>query len=146
MNLRRDGGRYIRGAALALLLCGSGGDNSAAQTGQANVSGTWDAHFSGTVQGTGTSQTDDLVMEIRQNGSDVAGTVRVQGLDLVFPLSGEVSGTTFRYTVRGDLGPSCEVLVEAETTVDAAASRLSGIQTQSTCEGTAVGKVTAVRR
>jgi hypothetical protein len=113
---------------------------------QADVSGTWDAEFSGIVQGTGTSQTDEFIIEVRQNDSNVTGTLRLQGLDLPFELNGEVQGTTFTYTIEGSLGPSCEVTVEAETTIDVATGRLSGTQTQSTCEGIAVGQITAVRR
>jgi len=130
------------GAAIVLLLSSS----AAPAPLQVNVSGTWDAHFSGRVEGAGTSQTDDFVMDIRQNGSSVTGTLRVQGLDLPLPLTGEVLGTTFTYTARGDISPTCEAAVVAETTVNVAAGRLSGSQTQSTCEGKAVGQVTAVRR
>lgn len=133
-------------AAFVLLLSACTSGFAMLAGAQTNVGGTWDVHFAGTVQETGTSQTDDFVMEIRHDGSGVAGTLRVAGLDPAFPLSGEVSGTTFRYTVTGNLGPACEVSVTGETTVDAATGRLSGSQTQSTCEGTAIGEVTAVRR
>jgi hypothetical protein len=147
MNLTTHRRRYLLGAAFVLLLVTCGGDGTARATrSQTNVTGTWDAEFSGTVQGAGTSQTDEFVIEVRQDGSNVTGTLLVRGLDMPLTLSGEVQGTTLTYTVKGRLGPTCEVTVKAETTIDATTGRMRGTQTQSTCEGTAVGKITAVRR
>ena len=40
------------------------------------VTGTWEAGFSGKVQGKGTSQDDMLVLELTQDGSAVKGTLR----------------------------------------------------------------------
>ncbi len=110
------------------------------------VSGTWDASFVGTIQGKGTEQNDLLVMQLEQNGSTVKGTLRFDGLDFSFPVSGKVAGTTFTYSSNGKVDPNCEFTVVGETTVDAAAGRFTGSQTQANCEGTAIGKVTATRR
>ena len=147
MNLTTHRRRYLLGSAFVLLLFTCGGDGIATATrSQTNVTGTWDAEFSGIVQGAGTSQTDEFVIEVRQDGSNVTGTLLVRGLDMPLTLSGEVQGTTLTYTVKGSLGPTCEVTVKAETTIDATTGRMRGTQTQSTCEGTAVGQITAVRR
>lgn len=147
MNLKTHRRRRLLGAAFVLLFVSSGGNGTARPTrSQVNVSGTWDAEFSGMVQGAGTSQRDEFVIEVRQDGSNVTGTLLVRGFDMPFTLSGAVQGTTFRYTVKGSLGPTCGVTVEAEATIDAATGHMRGKQTQSTCEGTAVGQITAVRR
>jgi hypothetical protein len=98
------------------------------------------------VLGQGTSQTDELVMELRQSGANVTGSIRVRGLDLPVPLSGSVDGERFAYTALASLGPSCDVVVSADTSVDAEATRFTGTQTQSTCEGVAVGRIAATRR
>ena len=50
------------------------------------------------------------------------------------------------YTAVTSLGPECEARVDAELTVDPSGSRLAGSQTQSTCEGTAIGQVSATKR
>lgn len=110
------------------------------------VSGTWDVSFVGTVQGKGTEQDDTIVMQLKQNGSNVKGTLRFEGLDFSFPVSGKVAGTTFTYSSNGKVDPNCEFTVVGETTVDAATGRFTGSQTQANCEGTAIGKVTATRR
>ena len=147
MNLKTYRHREVLGAAVALLLVSSGcGRLILAARIQVNVSGTWDARFDGTVQGAETSQTDEFVIEVQQSGSNVTGTLRFRGLDVPFTLSGEVQGTSFKYTAKGKLGPTCEVSIKAETTIDAADGRLRGNQTQSNCEGVAVGHITAVRR
>lgn len=128
---------------LALLAAGCGQNPVGPEAGT-GVTGTWDARFQGTVQGQGTSQIDSFVMELRQSGSSVTGTLRLSGLDLTVPVSGEVEATTFTYSARALLAPGCEAVVRAETTVDI--TRFSGSQTQSTCDGTAVGQVSATRR
>ena len=110
------------------------------------VTGTWEARFSGKVQGKGTSQNDTLVMELTQDGSTVKGTLRFKGLETSFPITGKVKGRTFSYTAKASVGPNCEASVVAETTVDDVAGRFEGSQTQSNCEGTAVGRVSAVRK
>jgi hypothetical protein len=112
----------------------------------AQVTGTWDARFSGKVQGKGTSQDDTFVMELKQDGSNVKGTLQFKGLDVSFPVTGKVKGTTFSYSAKANAGPNCEATVVGETTVDETAGRMEGSQTQGNCEGTAVGTVTAVRR
>ena len=109
------------------------------------VAGTWHARFSGQVQDKGTSQDDTLVMELTQDGSTVKGTLHFRGLETTFPIIGKVKGKTFSYSAKASMGPNCEATVVAETTVDDAADRFEGSQTQSNCEGTAVGRVTAVR-
>ena len=110
------------------------------------VGGTWDAHFVGKVRGTGSSQTDTFVMDLKQDGSRVKGTIVFKGLNVAIPVTGKVTGTTLSYTGKASIGPKCEAEVVGETTVDDAAGRIEGSQTQSNCEGTAIGKVTAVRR
>jgi len=110
------------------------------------VSGTWDANFSGLVQGTGTSQTDTFVMKLEQDGSSVKGSIRFKSLDFSFPVSGTVTATTFTYTAKGNLGPKCEFTLAGETVVNETTNRMKGSQTQTNCEGTAKGEVTAVRR
>lgn len=110
------------------------------------VTGTWEARFSGKVEGKGTSQDDTLVMELTQDGSSVKGTLRFKGLETIFPITGKVKGRTFSYSAKATVGPNCEASVEAETTLDDVADRFEGSQTQSNCEGTAVGRVTAVRK
>jgi len=110
------------------------------------VTGTWDAKFSGTVERTGTSQHDTFVMELKQEGSKVTGTLRFKGLDMDLPLSGKVAGSTFIYTSKAMLSSDCEASIAAETILDESSGKLNGSQTQRNCEGTAVGQVTAVRR
>ena len=110
------------------------------------VTGTWEARFSGKVQDKGTSQDDTLVMELTQDGSTVKGTLHFKGLETSFPIKGKVKGKTFSYSAKASMGPNCDAIVVAETTVDDAADRFEGSQTQSNCEGTAVGRVTAVRQ
>ena len=113
---------------------------------EVNVTGTWDASFSGTVKRTGTSQDDTFVMELKQEGTKVTGTLRFKGLNLDFPVSGKIAGTTFTYTSKAMLSPDCEASLAAETTIDESSRKFKGSQTQTTCEGTAVGKVTALRK
>jgi cytoskeletal protein CcmA (bactofilin family) len=110
------------------------------------VTGTWQARFSGKVQGKGTSQDDTLVLELTQDGSTVKGTLRFKGLETSFPIAGKVKGRTLIYSAKGNVGPNCEASVVGEATVDDVAGRFEGSQTQSNCEGTAVGRVTAVRK
>ena len=110
------------------------------------VTGTWEARFSGTVQGKGTSQDDTLMMELTQDGSTVKGTLRFKGLETSFPIAGKVKGKTFSYSAKASVGPNCEASVVAETTVDDVAGRFEGSQTQSNCEGTAVGRITAFQK
>ena len=110
------------------------------------VTGTWVARFSGKVQGKGTSQDDTLVMELTQDGSTVKGTLRFTGLETSFSINGQVKGKTFSYSGKARIGPNCDATVVAETTVDDAGGRFEGSQTQSNCEGTAVGRVAAVRQ
>lgn len=122
---------------------GCGGSNPASPA-QQTVSGTWDAQFTGTVQGAGTRQTDTFVMELRQDGANVSGTLLYRGTTIPLPVSGRVDGARLIYDGRVSIAPNCEAVVHAETTIDGV--RLSGQQTQSTCEGTAVGQMTATRR
>lgn len=110
------------------------------------VTGTWEVRFSGKVQGKGTSQDDTLGMVLTQDGSTVKGTLRFTGLETSFPITGKVKGKTFSYSAKASIGPNCEATVVAETIVDDVAGRFGGSQTQSNCEGTAVGRVAAVRQ
>lgn len=138
----------LRVLILLLLLgvsTGCGGSNPTSPAPQTlSVSGTWDGQFSGTVQGAGTRQTDTFVMELRQDGANVSGTILYRGTNIPLPVSGRIEGARFTYDGRVSIAPNCEAVVRAETTIDGV--RLSGQQTQSTCEGTAVGQMTATRR
>lgn len=122
---------------------GCGGANPGSPTPQ-SVSGTWDGEFSGTVQGRGTQQRDSFVMELKQDGANVSGTLLYGGTNIPLPVSGRIDGARFTYEGRVGIAPNCEAAVRGETTIQSA--RLSGQQTQSTCEGTAVGQMTATRR
>jgi hypothetical protein len=138
---------YILALLPFTLLIGWGGvDHAKSLPTEVQVAGTWDAHFSGTVERTGTPHDDTFVMELKQEGAMVTGTLRFKGLDLSFPLSGKVAGTAFSYTSKARLNPNCEATITGETIVDAASGKFKGSQTQTNCEGTAVGQVTAVRR
>ena len=98
------------------------------------------------VEGTGTSQTDTFVLELEQDGSSVKGSIRFKGLDFSFPVSGTVAATTFSYTAKGNISAKCEFTLAGETVVNESTNRMKGSQTQTNCEGTAKGEVTAVRR
>jgi hypothetical protein len=112
---------------------------------RSDVSGVWDARFEGTVTGRGTSQTDDLSMELSQSGSSVTGSLRFSGLDISFPVSGTVTGNRFDYRSSVTL-EGCELRLEARTVIDPGGLRFSGDQTQASCEGTATGRVEATKR
>jgi len=129
---------------LALLILVYWGTSS--QPTNVRVSGTWDGNFSGLVEGAGTSQTDTFVMELKQDGSNVKGSIRFKGLDLSFPVSGNVKATTFTYTAKSNISPKCEFTLVGEMIVNESTNRMKGSQTQTNCEGTAKGEVTAVRR
>jgi hypothetical protein len=137
---------YLAILQITFLLVWGGVNFAQAIPTDVQVSGTWSGRFSGTVEGLGTAQDDALVMELKQKGSKVTGTLRFEGLDLTFPVFGNVTGTTFTYTSKAMLSPNCEATITAETTVDALTRSFKGSQTQKNCEGTAVGVVTAVRR
>jgi hypothetical protein len=63
-----------------------------------------------------------------------------------FPITeGQINGNLLTYSALY-LGPRCEARVDAELTVDASVTRLERSQTQSTCEGTALGQVTATKQ
>jgi hypothetical protein len=133
--------------ALAFLIpiSASSCDGTSPHEPTSNVSGIWDARFEGTVHGSGTSQSDDFVLELAQSGSSVTGTVRFVGLNVDFPLTGTVTGDRFQYRSSLTLA-GCELRMEAETVVDAGGRRFTGTQTQSSCEGAASGRVEATHR
>ena len=134
-------------AALILagsLLGGCGGGPTAPTA--VDVSGTWDASFAGIVQGGGTTQTDDFIMELSQSGATVSGFLRHSDAIDVPITAGRITGSRLTYSAVTTLGQECEVRVDAEITVDPLGTRMEGSQTQSTCEGTAVGQVTATKR
>ena len=85
-------------------------------------------------------------MELKQEGSQITGTLRFKGLNTDFPVSGKIAGTTFIYTSKAMISPDCEASLAAKTTIDESSDKFKGSQTQTTCEGTAIGEVTAVRR
>ena len=148
MRIKTARHRYLLGVVLPFVLLNIGNeiDHAKPTPAEVNVTGTWDASFSGTVEPTGTSQDDTFVMELKQEGTTVTGTLRFKGLNLDFPVSGKIAGTTFIYTSKAMLSPDCEASLAAETTIYESSHKFKGSQTQSTCEGTAVGKVTALRR
>jgi len=142
-----DIGRPLVLLGVLVSLAGCQGENPVRPQATIDVSGTWDARFEGTVQGRGASQIDRFVIELQQSGSSVTGALRFTGLDVTIPVSGEVKGTTtLIYTARATLAPGCEGVVRAQATLDRAATTFGGSQTQSTCEGTAVGQVSGTRR
>lgn len=102
--------------------------------------------FEGSCEGNGTPHDDTFVMELKQEGSKVTGMLRFEGLDLDFRVSGKVTGTAFSYTSKARLNQNCEAAIAGATTVEAGSGKFKGSQTQTNCEGTAVGQVIAVRR
>ena len=132
----------------ALILTGGllgGCDGSPAAPGTVNVTGTWDASFEGIVQGVGTTQNDDFTMELSQSGPIVRGFLRFSSVDAPIT-AGRISESQLTYSAVTSLGQGCEARVDADTTVDPSGIRIEGSQTQSTCEGTAVGRVVATKR
>ena len=83
-------------------------------------------------------------MDLKQDGSKVTGTLRFEGFDLDFRVSGDVAGTAFSYTSKARLNPNCEATIAGATNVEAASGQFKGSQTQTTCEGTAVGQLTSI--
>ena len=142
--------RVILLSALAAHLNACRGGPSGPDQQLVNVAGVWDVEFSGTVQGRGTAQNDSLVMELTQSGPNVTGSMCsglcVPGDFPILEVSGIVNGESLVYAARASLGPDCDVVVEAEVTLNAAGTVFTGSQTQSTCEGTAVGSVSARKR
>src|ERR1700754_3380736 len=110
--------------SLLILISWSGSNSAGSLPPDVQISGTWDCSFSGTVQGKGTSQTDTLVMDLNQNGSRVTGRLRLDGLDVSFPVAGKVAGTKFTYIAKGSMGPNWEAAIEGEMTFD---ERANGI-------------------
>ena len=130
---------------VACVGCGGSSVNPSSPSPQSlSVAGIWDGHFSGTVQGTGTGQSDDFVMELRQEGASASGTLLYRGTTVPLLISGMVEGSRFTYTGRVNLAPNCEATVRGEIVIDG--GRMSGPQTQATCQGTASGPMTAIRR
>ncbi len=139
----------IRVAALMLtggLLGGCGGGPTAPDA--VSVAGTWDATFAGIVQGVGTTQTDDFTMNLSQSGTTVGGFLRFSpnfdAIDVSLT-AGQIDGSRLTYSAVTSLA-GCEVRVDADLTLDSSGTRIEGSQTQVTCEGTAVGRVTATKR
>ncbi len=119
-----------------------------------SVTGDWDGQFDGTIVErsdggrVGESQTDEVVFSLLQSGSEVTGEV-VFGegwpYEIRAPLNGTVAGNRFNY--RAELRvDGCFVVVEAETTLNPMGNKFSGEQTQSNCEGRAVGRITCTQR
>ena len=141
----------VIGVAVLILiggLLGGCGGGPAAPT-AVDVSGTWDATFAGIVQGAGTTQTDDVRMELSQSGTSVGGFLRFspnfEAIDVPIT-TGRLMGNRLTYLAVTSMYPGCEVRVEAELIVDPSGMRMEGSQTQSNCEGTAVGQLAATRR
>lgn len=138
----------IRVAAVILTggLFGGCGPNAPSAV---DVSGTWDATFEGIVQGAGTTQTSTITMELSQSGTTVSGFLRFspgfEDIDTTIT-AGHIVGSRLTYSATTSLGQGCEARVDADVTVDPSGTRLEGSQTQSTCEGTAVGQSTATKR
>ena len=119
-----------------------------------SVAGDWDGQFDGTIVErsdggrVGESQTDSIVLSLRQSGSAVTGQmVFGEGwpYELRAPLSGTVAGNQFNYRAELQVD-GCLLIVEAETTLNPMGNEFSGDQTQSNCEGRAVGRITCTKR
>ena len=137
--------RFLLILLVAGIGCGGANANPASPSPlPLNVAGTWDGQFSGIVQGVGTPQTDSFVMELRQDGASVSGTLLYSGTTIPLPIVGTVEGIRFTYNGRVNLTSTCEATVRGEIAIDGA--RMHGPQIQSTCEGTAGGQMTATRR
>lgn len=118
------------------------------------VAGDWDGQFAGTIVERSDggrvreSQTDSIVFFLRQSGSEVTGEV-VFGegwpYELRVPLAGIVAENRFTYRAERQLD-GCSLIVEGETTLNPPANEFSGEQTQSNCEGKAVGRITAIKK
>jgi len=118
------------------------------------VAGDWDGQFAGTIVERsdggriGESQTDSIVFFLRQSGSKVTGEV-VFGegwpYELRIPLTGTVDENRFKYRAERQLD-GCSLIVEGGTTLNPKATEFSGEQTQSNCEGKAVGRITSIKR
>ena len=142
-----NGWRWRTGVFLSFVIsiAASSCDGTGPDEVHSDVSGAWDARFEGTVTGRGTSQTDDISMVLSQSGSTVTGILRFSGLDISFPVTGTVTGNRFDYRSSVTL-EGCELRLEAHTVIDSSGRRFSGDQTQSSCEGTATGRVEAMKR
>jgi len=135
-----------RGSVLLfVILIAAACDGTSPDDALSNVSGTWAARFEGMVDGSGFSQNDAFTVELVQSGSSVTGTLRFVGLNVDFQLSGTVTGNRFEYGSTFAL-TDCQFRIEAVTEVDSDGRRFTGNQTQSSCEGTARGRVEANRR
>ncbi len=115
-----------------------------------SVAGDWDGQFDGTIVErsdggrVGESQTDIILFSLRQSGSAVTGEL-VFGAgwpyELRAPLTSTLAGKRFNYRAELQVD-DCLLVVEAETTLNPMANKFSGGQTQSNCEGRAVGRIT----
>ncbi len=89
-------------------------------------------------------------MELAQSGTNVTGSMCsglcVPGDNPRLEVSGTVNGEALTYTAQASLGPDCDAVVEAEVMLNVAGTEFMGTQTQSTCEGTAIGSVSARKR
>ncbi len=139
---------------LFLLLIGSTHNDAAQGIFIPRVAGEWNGRFAGTIVErsdggqVGESQTDNIVFILRQSGSEVTGEmVFGEGwpYELRIPLTGTVTENRFNYRAERKLD-DCPLTVEAKTTLNQAGTEISGEQTQSNCEGKAVGRITAIKR
>jgi hypothetical protein len=125
---------------LGCLLNGCGGSPTAPDA--VHVSGTWDATFEGTVQGAGTTQTDDVAMHLDQTGNRITGFLRFapnfEAIDVPI-IEGRVDGRRLTYSAVTLLG-NCEFRADAALSLDPSGTRLDGSQTQSK---TARGRLSA---
>ena len=119
-----------------------------------SVAGDWDGQFNGTIVErwdggwVGGSQIDSFVFSLRQSGSSVTGEVisgEGRSDELRLPLSGTVKGYQFNYRAELQVD-GCLLITAAETTLNPMANEFSGDQTQSSCEGRAVGRITCIKR
>lgn len=118
------------------------------------VVGEWDGQFAGTIVERsdggriGESQTDSIAFFLRQSGSEVTGEMvfgEGWAYELRVPLTGTIAENRFNYRAERQLD-GCSLIVEAETTLNSAVTEFSGKQTQSNCEGKAVGRITSIKR
>ena len=142
--------------ALGSVSSGCNGNESTSGSSQPvlNASGAWDCQFVGTVVErsdggpVGGSQTDDLTLGLQQSGSTLAGeAIFAEGRsdELRLPLTGTVEGSNLNYRAELTIA-GCRLTLEATAALNSTASEFSGNQTQSTCEGRAVGSVSCRKR
>lgn len=145
---------HVAMALLSWAVMGCGGDGPLPTEPVTSVDGAWDIEFTGTVVErsdggrVGGSQTDSFAVLFQQSGSALGGSVIfAEGRSDEFRLSfdGTIEGNNITYTAQTVIA-GCELSVSATARVDATAITISGDQTQSSCEGPAIGQIRGTKR